>query len=155
MRKLSKQYQKYRHEQKRDLKQDLKRKDRHHILYQRAFWQYGWAKKLRDHKYLQVKISQYGLHQKIHDQIHDIPRPNGRMCKRTYREMERRLANGMLDMSRDTMQDRLEFLMEMWDGFSPGVVMLRWTWEIVQDYADEHGVLVGVNQLLAPESETA
>ena len=62
---------------------DEKLLDRHHILWQKRHWGYGYAYLLRRSFVRTLDIS---LHRHIHARLADIPVPSGNLCKRAYLE---------------------------------------------------------------------
>ena len=107
----------------------------HHILYQEKHWRQGYAKLLREHPYLRKKIPRTTLHSLIHSKVHDIPVPPGARCKHAYEELQRRLDEGTLDIEKDTFEDRINFLLEMWRTGCPATVaMLRWQRDIAHKF---------------------
>ncbi|MBR3135184.1 hypothetical protein IKG54_01285 [Candidatus Saccharibacteria bacterium] len=143
---MSKRYKRRRNRLKWAKKCDSKKSDWHHLLYQGRHWDKGYAKLLRAHPYLKVYIPQYTLHRKIHSKIHDIPCPNEEELKDAYVEMLCRLRCGQLDIGRDTMQHRLDFLIEMWNEKCPATVaVLKWQRDLAWKYQRKTNELVGVN----------
>lgn len=111
------------------------KQDYHHILFQGKHWQSGYAKLLRDHPYMGRYIPQYTLHREIHSKIHDIPTPNGPECRAAYNELIRREKEGLIDVKFDTLEDRIDFLIEMWEGKCPATVaMLQWQKEVISKF---------------------
>ena len=143
---MSKQYKNRRKRLRRLKRCDPTKLDWHHLLYQGRFWNRGYARLLRVHPYLKVCIPEYTLHRKIHRKIHDIPCPNEEELKDAYVELLCRLRCGELDAMRDTMQDRLDFLIEMWGDKCPATAaMLKWQRDLAQKYQDANHEMVGVN----------
>lgn len=119
---------------------DPNHKDYHHILFQRKHWQNGYAKLLREHRYMGKLIPQRTLHRGIHAKIHDIPTPNGAECKAAYLELERRKEEGLIDIENDTVEQRIDFLIEMWEEKCPATVaILKWQKEIVSKFYAKGG----------------
>lgn len=111
------------------------KQDYHHILFQGKHWQVGYAKLLRDHPYMGKYIPQYTLHREIHSKIHDVPTPNGPECRAAYYELVRREKEGLIDIEHDTFEDRIDFLIEMWEYKCPATVaILRWQREVVSKF---------------------
>lgn len=109
--------------------------DYHHILYQRKHWQQGYAKLLREHPYMGKYIPTATLHRAIHSKIHDVPTPNSKDCKRAYHELLNREAGGLIDIQYDTLEQRIDFLIEMWQRTCPATVaILKWQKEIVHKF---------------------
>ncbi|MBR2659359.1 hypothetical protein IKG16_01565 [Candidatus Saccharibacteria bacterium] len=147
---MSKQYKKRRKRLKRLKWRRSERLDWHHLLYQGRHWHRGYARLLRVHPYLKVCIPQRSLHGRIHRKIHDIPCPNEEELKEAYTEMLCRLRCGELDVLRDTMQQRLDFLIEIWNDKCPATVaMLKWQRDLAWKYQHKTNELVGVNAAIA------
>lgn len=109
-------------------------KDTHHICYQARHWKNGYAKLLREHWYMKVEIPQMTLHRLIHSKIHDIPCPEGKDCKRAYLELIRREEEGLLS-EYDRVEDRIDFLIEMWKETCPATTaILQWQRDIVAKF---------------------
>lgn len=110
------------------------RKDTHHICYQARHWKTGYAKLLREHWYMKVEIPQMTLHRLIHSKIHDIPCPEGKDCKRAYLELIRREEEGLLS-EYDRVEDRIDFLIEMWKETCPATTaILQWQRDVVAKF---------------------
>lgn len=61
--------------------------DRHHILYQRRFWDKGYARVLRNAFVREVPVS---VHRELHTHVlKDVPVPNGCLCKVAWEEYSR------------------------------------------------------------------
>lgn len=109
--------------------------DYHHILFQRKHWQNGYAKALREHPYMGKYIPTHSLHREIHSKIHDVPTPNGNMCRHAYHELLNREREGLIDIQHDTLEQRIDFLIEMWEASCPATVaILKWQKEVVQKF---------------------
>ena len=110
-------------------------KDLHHLLYQRRHWKQGYAKRLRDNEYFKVYIPMATLHRQIHSKIHDIPTPNGKDCRRAYNRLTAGLHTGKLDPKHDTIEKRLDFLIEVWEETCPATVaILKWQREVIHKF---------------------
>ena len=110
--------------------------DRHHILFQGRHWQNGYAKALREHTYMTKYIPRNSLHREIHSKIHDVPCPNGRECKKAFEELCRREREGLIDLEYDTLEQRIDFLIEMWqeDNCEATIAILKWQKQIVSKF---------------------
>lgn len=107
----------------------------HHILFQGQYWHNGYANLLREHPYLKKEIPAGTLHVWIHSRIHDVPRPNGDDCKRAYNELRRREQCGLIDLKHDTLEQRIDFLIEMWQDTCPATVaVLTWQRDIAAKF---------------------
>lgn len=110
-------------------------KDFHHILYQRKHWNKGYAKLLRNHPYMGKMIPLSTLHAEIHSKIHDIPTPNGIDCKRAYLELLERERRHEIDIKHDSLEKRIDFLIEMWEETCPATVaILAWQRQIAAKF---------------------
>ena len=108
--------------------------DWHHILFQRRHWQQGYAKALREHKYMGKYIPTATLHREIHSKIHDIPVPNGKECRYAYNELCRREREGLIDIEHDSLEQRIDFLLEMWPECEATTAMLKWQRQVVEKF---------------------
>ena len=107
----------------------------HHLLYQCKHWSQGYARMLRMHPYLGKVVPKYSLHSLIHSKIHDVPTPNKAECKRAYKELEYRIKTGQVNVRHDTLEQRLDFLIEMWSEKCPATVaILQWQKEIISKF---------------------
>lgn len=114
--------------------------DYHHILYQKQYWKQGYAKLLREHPYMGKYCPQYTLHAEIHAKIHDIPTPNGKECRKAYIELVRREREGLIDLKYDTLEQRIDFLIEMWEKKCPATVsILKWQKDIIAKFYNTRG----------------
>lgn len=114
--------------------------DFHHILYQRRHWNQGYAKALREHPYMGKMIPMATLHREIHSKIHDIPCPNGKECRMAYEELCRRERLGLIDPVYDTVEQRIDFLIEMWKDECPATVaVLEWQKQVVSKFYQRGG----------------
>lgn len=114
--------------------------DYHHILYQRRHWNQGYAKALREHAYMGRMIPRDTLHREIHSKIHDIPCPNGKECRMAFEELCRRERLGLIDLENDTVEQRIDFLIEMWKDLCPATVaILEWQKQVVSKYYQRSG----------------
>lgn len=81
------------------------------------------------------KIPQETLHRKIHAKIHDIPTPNGAECKAAYLKLIELEEQGLIDIVRDPIEKRLDFLIDLWVDKCPATVaILAWQREIVAKF---------------------
>lgn len=80
----------------------------HHFCFEHRNWKQGYAKALRNHWY----CGQYlpiCLHDELHGKIHNVPTPNGALCKQVYMELCRMENSGEIT-SGDPPWVRLDFL---------------------------------------------
>lgn len=110
------------------------RKDYHHFLFQKKHWQGGYAHQLREHYYAGAYIPQATLHRAIHAKIHDVPRPNGDVCKRTLAKLRKLEETGAISR-KDPPEKKLSFFIEEWAEDCPATVaILRWMRDIIIKY---------------------
>lgn len=110
-----------------------KKKDTHHLLFQKMFWKEGYANLLREHPYMKVHVSQDGIHKKIHDKVHDVPTPNGKECKRAYLKLLEYELQGKINVFNDNILERLQFLIDCWQDTCPATVaILKWQQDIIR-----------------------
>ena len=106
--------------------------DYHHFLFQKKHWQGGYAHQLREHPYAGAYIPQATLHRAIHSKLHDVPRPNGDVCKRTLMKLKRLEEEGLIDPKRDSPEKKLQFFIDEWQEECPATAeMLRWMQQLV------------------------
>lgn len=86
-------------------------KDRHHLLWQAAHYDRGYAKMLRLHPWLIMLIPRDTLHHEIHSKIGDIPTPDIELCKAAYLELVRLEQNEQLDYG-TTIEERIDWLLD-------------------------------------------
>ena len=86
-------------------------KDRHHLLWQAAHYNCGYAKRLRLHPWLIMLIPRDTLHHEIHCKIGDIPVPNDELCKAAYLELAQAETEGLLDYNSHA-EDRIDWLLD-------------------------------------------
>jgi hypothetical protein len=120
---------------KRKSRPDYYTKDFHHLLFQGRHWQQGYARLLRQHPYMGKYIPQATLHREIHSKIHDIPTPNGAECRMAYNEICRLEELGLIDIENDSVEKRLDLLIELWAEKCPATVeILKWQRDIVAKF---------------------
>lgn len=108
--------------------------DFHHFLFQRRHWQQGYAKALRNHWYCGAYIPRDTLHRGLHSKIHDIPVPNGKVCKRVYEKLCRMERNGLIDLH-DSPVERLNFLINEFKEECPATTaMLEWQRDVISKF---------------------
>lgn len=87
----------------------------HHILWQARHWNVGYSRALRNNEYMKKLIPRDTLHKEIHCKIADVPVPSGELCKKAYLEIEKRLKEGTIDSKKDSIETRINLLLEVWD----------------------------------------
>lgn len=109
--------------------------DYHHILFQKRHWQQGYAKALREHPYMGKYIPVATLHRSIHSKIHDVPTPNGAECRRAYNRLVKLEQEGLIDIQNDTLETRIQFLIDVWEEDCPATVaILKWQQDVVRKF---------------------
>lgn len=93
----------------------------HHILWQRRHWNSGYAKILREHDYMKVRVPVGTLHKEIHVSMADIPVPSTWLIKEAICEIDRLLKIGAISLD-DPLTARLDLLIFMWDYAAPDTV---------------------------------
>lgn len=110
------------------------REDYHHELFQGRHWKQGWAKILREHPYCGAYIPQMTLHRHIHSKVHDVPVPDGKLCRMAVEKLNTMLANGEISTS-DKIAVKLQVLIGIFSESSPATAaMLNYQLEIVNDF---------------------
>ena len=86
--------------------------------------------------YMTKYIPRNSLHREIHAKIHDVPCPNGKECKKAFEELCRREREGLIDLEYDTIEQRIDFLIEMWqeDNCEATIAILKWQKQIVSKF---------------------
>lgn len=104
----------------------------------------GYASLLHNHEYLIKAIPRDTLHRDIHRQIADIPMPGETECRRAFLEIERRLECGEIDITNDTIEQRIDVLLESWtfDLCPKTFLLMKWQKEIVSDYYRRSSYLI-------------
>lgn len=92
------------------------KKDCHHLLWSRHDWQNGYASELRSHPYFGIRIPQDSLHRQIHLEISNIPVPGGEACHKALEALNLAVEQKQVAISQDSPQERINFLLEIWDG---------------------------------------
>lgn len=67
---------------------------------------------------------------------YDVPCPNGRECRIAFEELCRRERLGLIDVENDTIEQRIDFLIEMWkdDNCEATIAILKWQKQIVSKF---------------------
>ncbi len=81
-------------------------------------------------------IPRDSLHRALHAKIHDIPCPEGKECRKAFEELCRRERAGLIDIEHDTIEQRIDFLIEMWqeDHCEATIAVLEWQKEVVSKF---------------------
>ena len=133
---MSKRRKGIRRRKKRSAGFNPKAADCHHLLWQARHWDYGSAKALRNHDYFKMLIPRDTVHREIHSRIADIPMPGQELCKMALRAVNQGLKDGILNMVDDSAEQRLDFLIWLWEdkGRERTVTMLRWQKEVFAEF---------------------
>lgn len=106
----------------------------HHFLFQKRYWDNGWAKALRNHPYCGAYLNQAYLHRSIHESIHDVPVPNGAVCREVYQELCREEQSGLVRAD-DPPWIKLSWLIEHFEDSCPATVaILAWEKEKITKF---------------------
>ena len=84
-------------------------RDVHHLLWPKRKWNRGYARALRSHEWLRMKIPRDTLHNLIHQQVRVIPIPEGKDARKVYEILTRAYSNHEITQ-KATLEDRLDFL---------------------------------------------
>lgn len=137
-----------RKERNRQLWQSRKRNDRrkkakkqkkhwrneHHLLFPKQKWEQSfYGKKLRDHRYFRRFIPENTLHRYIHDanEATMVPLPPPRACERAYFRFLKLYDMHQVSANHDTMEQRLQVLIDLWSEYPATVEALKAQKEIV------------------------
>lgn len=95
--------------------------NKHHILWQRRYWNSGYLKALREHEYLVVEVPVNTLHHQIHAEMSGIPVMSQSSAKMVLDELTRLQKFGALRLD-EPISKRLELLIFMLDGIEASTV---------------------------------
>jgi hypothetical protein len=128
-----KQKRQIRKERRKQMMQNNKKCDRHHILYQRTNWSRGALCILRQYNYCKVYIPR-DLHEKIHEAVGNITPPsitNAIQALKMIKNLEMYDSIGEFD----DLEKRIKVLIFVFDSVEPKTVeCLKRQLEIVHDY---------------------
>lgn len=88
--------------------------DKHHICYQRRYWNVGYLRELREFWYSKIMIPRDTLHHQIHQEVGQVPPPksvNARAALVQLRNLER---YGAIKET-DNLERRLEIYIALFD----------------------------------------
>ena len=109
-------------------------KDWHHIFFQKRHWKTDWAKLLRDHSYCGSMLPKHTLHRYIHENIKDIPVPDGKSCRMALEAINNWLETGYISMD-SPIEQKLIVLINVFNRLSPETAQaLRKQLEIIRNY---------------------
>lgn len=102
-----------------------KRNDRHHIFFPRRAWRTGYAKELRNHWYCIITLPRLTEHRFIHENVSEVPVPDGLICKEALNQLAFLDEFGALHET-DDIASRLRLLICLLDnGDSPTAEALK------------------------------
>lgn len=98
----------------------------HHLLYPKADWGCScFGRRLRRHKYFRRFIPEYTLHKAIHRQVMTIPLPPEQACQDAYYELLCLCKSRSIDIYYDTLEKRLQLLIDLWKEYPETVKALK------------------------------
>ena len=101
-------------------------KNEHHLLFPGAKWgQSYYGRKIRKHKYFRRIIPENTLHKFIHRDVDEIPLPPKKACEEAYYEFLRRYKLHLIDQRHDTLEMRLQLLIDLWKDYPETVKALK------------------------------
>lgn len=101
-------------------------RNEHHLLFPKTAWgRSKFGKKLRAHQYFRKYIPEFTLHKKIHHRIITIPLPPESACETAYYELLRRCSCHSIDQYHDTLEKRLQLLIDLWSQYPKTVNALK------------------------------
>ena len=113
---------------------NLTAKDWHHCLFQKRHWKIGWAKVLREHPYCGTLLPTHTLHRYIHENITDIPVPDGKACRIAFDVINNWLEADYISVD-SPLEQKLAVLSSIFNKMSPDTAYaLRKQLEIVRNY---------------------
>lgn len=108
--------------------------DYHHIFFQKKHWSRGYAKVLREHPYCGSYIPQATLHRGLHSKIHDVPVPNGNICRFVLKRIDEWLDCGFISVD-DNLERKISILADCLRPFCPATTaILDWQREVVAKF---------------------
>ncbi|MDO4802564.1 MAG: hypothetical protein Q4A15_10405 [Prevotellaceae bacterium] len=90
---------------------DPNRCDWHHFLWIKSKWNTGYAKRLREHPYCGAYIPQMTLHREIHQELSNVPLPDGKYCKQALEAINSWLEAGFISLD-DPVEKKIEMLIK-------------------------------------------
>lgn len=88
--------------------------DRHHILWQRAKWNRGALRQLRDYYYCIIMLPKETLHKYIHSRVSQIPVPREIVTKDVLAHLDY-LTNAGAISDNDSIEKRLKVLIALFE----------------------------------------
>lgn len=101
------------------------------MLYQKRYWNHGYAQKLRNNWYMKIMIPKDTLHRDLHEKIHDVPVPNEEDCRIALIVLRELSIRGVIS-DNDPAWVRLDTLIEIWKGTNPTTIeVLKWQRDVI------------------------
>lgn len=88
--------------------------DVHHLLFQRRYWNRGYAKALREMHYFKMLVPTLSLHHYIHLAVNHIPVPPENECRKAFELTNKALSDGFIT-EEDTLEERLDWLIWLFE----------------------------------------
>ena len=113
--------------------------DYHHILFQKKHWARGYAHTLREHPYCGEYIPKATLHRELHSKIHDVPCPNGDVCRMAVEKLNEWLEIGRISLG-DRLDEKISVLADIFRETCPATTaILDWQREVVSKFYSKEG----------------
>lgn len=101
-------------------------RNEHHLLYPKVWWgESFYGRKLREHRYFRRFIPENTLHKYLHRDVANVPVPPNLACREAYYEFMRRYSAHLVDDAHDTLERRLQVLMDLFADYPKTVEALR------------------------------
>lgn len=93
-------------------------RNEHHLLFPKQEWNNSfYGCKIRNHSYFQRFIPENTLHKWLHEGVSGVPLPPSWACKRAYRKFLKMYDKRQVCGKKDTMEQRLQVLIDLWSDF--------------------------------------
>lgn len=109
-------------------------RNEHHLLFPKSQWERSfYGCKIREHRYFRRFIPENTLHKYIHDanEITMVPLPPPKACERAYFRFLKLYDEREISANHDTMERRLQVLIDLWSDYTETVKALEAQKEIV------------------------
>lgn len=117
---------------------NVKKTDKHHLVWYRREYSKGWAKRLRDHWYCSVEIPRETLHRQIHNEVAHIPVPRVSSIKDALFHLQLLEQYGGIKRS-DDIEKRLMILCALFDCIEPKTYeALKKQYDLVCEFKKPH-----------------
>lgn len=111
--------------------------DKHHLLWQRRYWNNGYTKELRNYWYCVVDMPKDTLHPRIHESISHIPVPSGVSAREVLQSLRTLESYGIISEN-DCIVKRLAILIALFKFIEQPTVDALWKQlEVVRDYKNK------------------